>query len=95
MATQVTTVRQMATLQKVQLTILFLTAITFPIILNYFSAFLIVEVSTQGMMTSSFFFWTLFTLTALLFSRVAYGYVYRLAVYQEAEERMSLPRDNP
>ncbi len=79
----------MATRQKIRLTILFLILLTFPITLNYFSVFLIIEGSAQGIMTFSFFFWSLFTLTALFFGRAACGYICPLGAIQETKDRMA------
>lgn len=65
----------MAARQKIRLTVLFLILLTFPITLNYFSVYLIIDASSQGIMAFSFFFWGLFIVTALLFGRAACGYV--------------------
>jgi ferredoxin-type protein NapH len=78
----------MTTRQKVRLTILFLMLITLPVTLNYFSVFLIIEGSAQGVMAFSFFFWSLFILTALFLGRAACGYVCSLGAYQETKDRM-------
>ena len=88
MATQVSTVRPMALRQKVRLTVLFLILITFPITLNYFSVFLIIQASSEGIMAFSFFFWSSFAATSLLFGRAACGYICPLGAYQEAKDRM-------
>ncbi len=42
--------------QKTRMSILFFMVITFPILMNYFSVFLIIEGASQGIMTFSFFF---------------------------------------
>ena len=88
MTTQSATAAKMATRQKLRLIILFLILITFPITMNYFSVYLIIEGSAQGTMTFSFFFWSLFALTALLFGRAACGYICPLGAFQEAKDRM-------
>ena len=75
--------------QRIRLTLLFLIVITFPITLNYFSVFLIIEGSANGIMTFSFFFWVAFAVTSLLFGRAACGYVCPLGAYQETKDRMS------
>jgi hypothetical protein len=77
----------MALRQKIRLTLLFLIFLTFPITLNYFSVYLIIGGSSQGIMTFSFFFWVLFTLTALFFGRAACGY--------QAQELFSLAVSEP
>jgi polyferredoxin len=92
MADQVATAAKMALRQKIRLIILFLILITFPITLNYFSVFLIIEGSAQGVVTASFFFWSLFTLTALYFGRAACGYICPLGAYQETKDRMAPKR---
>lgn len=82
----------MALRQKVRLTALFLILLTFPITLNYFSVFLIIEASAQGVIAFTFFFWTAFTLTSLVFGRAACGYVCPLGAYQETKDRMAPKR---
>ena len=79
----------MATRQKIRLTVLFLIMLTFPVTLNYFSVYLIIDASSQGVMAFSFFFWSLFTVTALLFGRAACGYVCPLGAIQETKDRMA------
>ena len=80
MTTQPTSVKNIAIRQKIRLVILFLILITFPITMNYFSVFLIIEGSGQGVMTFSFFFWSLFAVTSLALGRAACGYICPLAV---------------
>ena len=79
----------MATRQKVRLTVLFLILITFPITLNYFSVFLIIQASSEGVMAFTFFFWVAFAVTSLFFGRAACGYVCPLGAYQETKDRMA------
>lgn len=78
-----------STRQKIRLTILFLMVIAFPILMNYFSVFLIIEGSAKGVMTFSFFFWTAWVVLALLFGRAACGYLCPLGAFQETKDRMS------
>jgi len=78
----------MANRQKVRLAILFFMVLLFPITMNYFSVFLIMEGSAQGIMTFSFFFWTAWVVLALFFGRAACGYVCPLGAYQEMKDRM-------
>jgi polyferredoxin len=92
MATEVATARQMVLRQKIRLTILFLILITFPITLNYFSVFLIIQASSEGVMAFSFLFWSLFTVTALFLGRAACGYICPLGAFQEAKDRMAPKR---
>jgi ferredoxin-type protein NapH len=75
--------------QKIRLTILFLMVMTFPILMNYFSVFLIIEGSAKGIMTFSFFFWTAWLVSALLFGRAACGYICPLGAFQETKDRMA------
>jgi len=89
MTTQPTSTRKTALRQKIRLIVLFLILITFPITMNYFSVYLIIEGSAQGTMTFSFFFWSLFTLTALFFGRAACGYICPLGAIQETKDRMA------
>ncbi len=76
------------TRQQIRLAILFFMVLSFPILMNYFSVFLIIEGSAQGIMTFSFFFWTAWTIGALLFGRAACGYLCPLGSSQEAKDRM-------
>ncbi|OGO23380.1 MAG: hypothetical protein A2144_01045 [Chloroflexi bacterium RBG_16_50_9] len=89
MTTQTIAVREKSPRQKVRLIILFLMVILFPITMNYFSVFLIIEGSSQGIMTFSFFFWSLWTLTTLVFGRAACGYLCPLGAFQETKDRMA------
>jgi len=79
----------MSTRQKVRLTVLFLIMLTFPVTLNYFSVYLIIDASSRGVIAFSFFFWSLFIITALLFGRAACGYVCPLGAIQETKDRMA------
>jgi len=65
----------MANRQKIRLTLLFLILITFPITLNYFSVFLIIQASSEGIIAFSFLFWSAFTVTALFLGRAGCGYI--------------------
>lgn len=78
----------MALRQKLRLGFLFLLLLTFPVTLNYFSVYLIIESAGQGVIAFSFFFWTLFLVTALIFGRAACGYVCPLGAIQETGDRM-------
>jgi len=86
--TQPVTARNRALRQRIRLTVLFLILITFPITLNYFSVYLIIEGSGQGIMTFSFFFWSLFAVTSFLFGRAACGYICPLGACQEVKDKM-------
>lgn len=89
MAGRTGTVRPMALRQRIRLTVLFIILITFPLTLNYFSVFLIIQASSEGVMAFSFFFWAAFATTSLLFGRAACGYICPLGAYQETKDRMS------
>ena len=78
----------MAIRQKIRLAILFLILLTFPITFNYFSVYLIIQGSAEGVMTFSFFFWALWLVTALLIGRAGCGYICPLGALQEAKDRM-------
>ncbi|MFC2011433.1 4Fe-4S binding protein [Chloroflexota bacterium] len=78
----------MAIRQKVRLLILFLILLTFPVTLNYFSVYLIIESAGQGVIAFAFFFWSLFAVTALFFGRAACGYICPLGAIQETKDRM-------
>ena len=82
----------MAARQKVRLILLFLIFLTFPITLNYFSVYLIIEGSAKGIVVFSFFFWTAFTVTALFFGRGACGYICPLGAIQETKDRMAVKK---
>ena len=84
----ITSTTKMSARQKIRLTILFIMVITFPIIMNYFSVFLIIEGSSKGIMTFSFFFWTAWILTALYLGRAACGYICPLGAFQEVKDKM-------
>jgi ferredoxin-type protein NapH len=75
--------------QKTRLIILFLILLTFPITLNYFSVYLIIDSASQGVMAFSFFFWSLWIIAALVFGRAACGYVCPLGAIQETKDRMA------
>lgn len=78
-----------ATRQEIRLVILFFMVITFPILMNYLSVFLIIEGSAQGIMTFSFFFWTAWVVSALFLGRAACGWLCPLGAFQEAKDRMA------
>jgi polyferredoxin len=81
-------VKRTPTRQKVRLAILFFMLILFPVLMNYFSVFLIIEGSAQGIMVFSFFFWTAWVVLALFLGRTACGWVCPLGAYQETKDRM-------
>jgi len=79
----------LAVRQNIRLAILFLILLTFPITLNYFSVYLIIESAGQRIIAFTFIFWSLFTVTALLFGRAACSYVCPLGAIQEVKDRMA------
>jgi ferredoxin-type protein NapH len=79
----------LATRQKIRLIVLFLILLTFPITLNYFSVYLIIDASSQGVIAFSFFFWSLFIITALFFGGAVCSYVCPLGAIQETKDRMA------
>ena len=62
--------------------------ILFPITMNYFSVFLIIEGSSMGTVAFSLVFWFAWVVGALLFGRAACGYLCPLGAFQEAKDRM-------
>ena len=84
---QIRTIKNPAFRQKVRLSILFLLVILFPILMNYFSVFLIIEGSSKGIMVFSFFFWSAWIITSLLFGRAACAYLCPLGAFQEIKDR--------
>jgi ferredoxin-type protein NapH len=81
--------RKMATRQKVRLSLLFLIMLTFPITMNYFSVYLIIESAGQGIVAFTLLFWSAFVVTALLLGRAACGYICPLGALQETKDRMA------
>ena len=75
--------------QKIRLGLLFLIFLTFPITLNYFSVYLIIESGGRGVIAFSFFFWALFFITAFFIGRAACGYICPLGAIQETKDRMA------
>lgn len=84
-----TGVKQVPTRQKIRLAILFFMVILFPIFMNYFSVFLIIEGSSKGIMVFSFFFWAAWVVIALFFGRAACGWLCPLGAFQETKDRMT------
>jgi len=87
-ASQVASLKKVATRQKARLAILFFMVLTFPILMNYFSVFLIIEGSSKGVMVFSFFFWTAWVVAALFLGRAGCGWLCPLGAYQETKDRM-------
>jgi polyferredoxin len=74
--------------QKLRLTILYLIFLTFPITLNYFSVYLIIEGSSRGIAVFSLFFWTAWVASGFVLGRAGCGYVCPLGAIQEIRDRM-------
>src|SRR5512139_589113 len=87
MATSARTI-VVAARQKLRLVILFFMVILFPILMNYFSVFLIIEGSSKGIMVFSFFFWTAWVVLALFLGRASCGWLCPLGAFQETKDRM-------
>ncbi len=62
--------------------------LTFPITLNYFSVYLIIESASLGIANFSFFFWSLWVLAGLVLGRAGCGYICPLGAIQETADRM-------
>lgn len=75
--------------QKLRLTILFLMVLSFPILMNYMSVFIIIDGSSKGVLTFSFLFWTSWFVSALVLGRAACGWMCPLGAYQETKDRMA------
>ena len=78
----------MAARQKFRLTLLFFMFFTFPITLNYFSVYLIMESGSKGIANFSLFLWIFWVLVALVLGRVLCGYFCPLGAIQEVKDRM-------
>jgi len=66
---------------------MYLMVLLFPILMNYFSPVLIIMGSAEGVIAFSFFFWTVWTLSALYLGRAACGYLCPLGAIQEVKDR--------
>jgi len=80
--------RKTTTRQKVRLSLLFFMMLTFPITMNYFSVYLIIESAGQGIVAFTLLFWSAFVVTALFLGRAACGYFCPLGALQETKDRM-------
>ena len=76
--------------QRIRRFVLFLIFLTFPITLNYFSVYLIIEAGAQGIANFSFFFWSLWTVAGLIVGRAGCCYICPLGAIQETADRMIL-----
>ncbi len=84
----------MALRQKIRLSGLFFIMLTFPITLNYFSVYLIIESAGMGVAAFSLFFWSTFVISAFFIGRAACGYICPLGALQETKDRM-VPKHRP
>jgi len=80
--------RPLATRQKVRLFILFVMAITFPVTVNYFSVFLPILATYEGVLAFSSLFWLLWFVTAFYFGRAGCAYLCPLGALQETKDHM-------
>jgi ferredoxin-type protein NapH len=87
MTTEPVLFKGLAARQRIRRLILFFMVILFPILMNYFSVFLIVEGSSKGIMVFSFFYWSAWVVTALLIGRAGCGYLCPLGAFQEMKDR--------
>jgi ferredoxin-type protein NapH len=81
-------VKLLATRQKVRLFILFVLAITFPIIVDYFSVIIPITATKEGVLAFSSIFWLLWFVTAFYFGRASCAYVCPLGALQETKDRI-------
>lgn len=66
--------------------------LTFPISMNYFSVYLIIESAGQGVVAFTLLFWSAFVITALFVGRAVCGYMCPLGAIQETKDKM-VPKD--
>lgn len=78
----------MATRQRIRRTILFLFLIVFPLTINYYSPYLIIDAAMQGIASFSFLLWTTWFLSSLFFGRAGCGYFCPLGAGQETLHAM-------
>jgi len=78
----------MATRQRIRRTILFLFLIVFPLTINYYSPYLIIDAAMQGIASFSFLLWTTWFLSSLFFGRAGCGYFCPLDAGQETLHAM-------
>ena len=81
-------VKLLATRQKVRLFILYVLAITFPIIVDYFSVIIPITATKEGVLAFSSIFWLLWFVTAFYFGRANCAYVCPLGALQETKDRI-------
>jgi len=62
--------------------------LAFPILYNYYSPYLIMQGSAEGVATFSFFLWTGWALTALLIGRIACAYICPLGAAQMVADKV-------
>jgi ferredoxin-type protein NapH len=81
-------VKMLATRQKIRLITLFIMAITFPIIVDYFSVIIPVTAAKEGVLAFSSIFWLLWFVTAFYLGRAGCAYVCPLGALQETKDRL-------
>lgn len=74
--------------QQFRRTFLFILLIIFPLTINYYSPYLIVDAAMQGIASFSFLLWTTWLITSLVLGRSACGYFCPLGAGQEALHSM-------
>jgi ferredoxin-type protein NapH len=68
--------------QRVRQLVLFFLFLVFPITINYYSPYLIIQSASEGTINASFVFYALFGLTSFFIGRLACGYVCPLGAAQ-------------
>jgi polyferredoxin len=77
-----------ATRQQIRGAILFFVLLVFPITLNYYSPYLIIESAAQGIANFSFFLWTTWLVSSLVIGRIACAYICPLGAAQRVKHHM-------
>lgn len=74
--------------QRIRRTLLFIFLIAFPLTINYYSPYLIIDAAMQGIASFSFLLWTTWLVTSLIFGRAGCGYFCPLGAGQETLHAM-------
>jgi polyferredoxin len=74
--------------QRIRRTLLFIFLIAFPLTINYYSPYLIIDAAMQGIASFSFLLWTTWFVTSLISGRAGCGYFCPLGAGQETLHAM-------
>jgi polyferredoxin len=75
--------------QRIRRTLLFIFLIAFPLTINYYSPYLIMDAAAKGIASFSFLLWSTWLVTSLIFGRAGCGYFCPLGAGQETLHAMS------